>query len=463
MIACYSRVSTAEQAINGHSIGEQNERMQKYCDAMGWHNYQLYTDAGYSGANTDRPALQRMIKDIELGKITKIVVYKLDRLSRSQKDTLLLIEDIFIKNNCDFISMSENFDTSSAFGRAMIGVLSVFAQLEREQIKERMMMGKDARSKKGKWHGGMCPIGYDYVDGNLVINEYNAMQVREIFNYCCMNMPIRKIETTLREKGYKNQYDSYWNAHQIRRTLANKTYLGYIKSKTEWIKADHESIIDEETFNKVRKIMDARHIEFVKSGIKTGVQNQSTYLGGIIYCAHCGAKYSKCMVGSRYMYGCYSRHKKMKSMIKDQNCKNKYYLIKDLDNIVINEILKLKFEKITAKDNQSGKKEILEKELAKIDSQISRFLDLYGIGRYNVEQLDEKILPLEIRRDDLKRELSKIDESNKLNTDEAMSIADSLTDMLKSGRFDKIRNIIHALIERIDINGEDISIHWTFN
>lgn len=184
-IALYPRVSTQEQALNGHSIDEQIERMNKYCEAMGWQVYKTYTDAGYSGANTDRPALKRMIKDIEAGKIDKVLVYKLDRLSRSQLDTLYLIEKVFLANNTDFVSMSENFDTSTPFGRAMIGILAVFAQLEREQIKERMMMGKEARAKKGHYHGSNCyPIGYDYIDGHLVPLEFEAIQIKMILR--CM-------------------------------------------------------------------------------------------------------------------------------------------------------------------------------------------------------------------------------------------------------------------------------------
>lgn len=91
LIGLYPRVSTQEQAVNGHSIDEQIERMQKYCEAMGWTVYKVYTDAGYSGADTNRPALQRMIKDVKAGRIDKVLVYKLDRLSRSQKDTLMLM------------------------------------------------------------------------------------------------------------------------------------------------------------------------------------------------------------------------------------------------------------------------------------------------------------------------------------------------------------------------------------
>ena len=177
IVGIYVRVSTPEQAVNGHSIDEQIERTQKYCDAMNWTVYKVYTDAGFTGSNTARPAMQNLIKDVRDGKINKVLVYKLDRLSRSQKDTLMLIEDIFLANNVDFVSMSENFDTATPFGRAMIGILAVFAQLEREQIKERMAMGKIARAKQGKFHGSAkIPIGYDYIDGELVTNEYEKIQ-----------------------------------------------------------------------------------------------------------------------------------------------------------------------------------------------------------------------------------------------------------------------------------------------
>ena len=109
MIALYPRVSTQEQATEGYSIEEQIDRLKKYCEAMGWNEYRIYTDAGYSGANTDRPALQEMIRDIKDGKIKRVVVYKLDRLSRSQKDTLELIEDVFLANDCEFEIISLAF------------------------------------------------------------------------------------------------------------------------------------------------------------------------------------------------------------------------------------------------------------------------------------------------------------------------------------------------------------------
>ena len=184
-VAIYVRVSTKEQALEGYSIGEQTDRLTKFCEAHDWTIVKVYTDAGHSGANQIRPALQDLIQDIKAGRIDKVLVYKLDRLSRSQKDTLELIEDVFLKNGTDFESMSEKLDTSTPHGKAMIGILAAFAQLEREMISERMSMGREARVKQGKWKGGHhAPYGYDYEPSleKLVINEYESMIIKNLFN-----------------------------------------------------------------------------------------------------------------------------------------------------------------------------------------------------------------------------------------------------------------------------------------
>jgi site-specific DNA recombinase len=150
-VALYIRVSTLEQAEHGYSLQEQEQRLKDYCSAKDWTIKKIYKDGGYSGGSLDRPAMQQLIKDCK--KYNMILVYKLDRLSRSQKDTMYLIEDVFLANGVQFTSMSENFDTSTPLGMAMIGILSVFAQLERAQIKERMRMGQTARAKKVMWCG----------------------------------------------------------------------------------------------------------------------------------------------------------------------------------------------------------------------------------------------------------------------------------------------------------------------
>ena len=143
--ACYVRVSTEHQREN-YSIAEQTDRLTAFCAAKDITIGRIYTDGGYSGGTLRRPATAGYA--VPSPEYDVVIVYKLDRLSRSQKDTLLLIEDYFLAKQVDFISVCENFDTSTPLGRAMIGMLSVFAQLEKEQITERFTMGRLAPGKK---------------------------------------------------------------------------------------------------------------------------------------------------------------------------------------------------------------------------------------------------------------------------------------------------------------------------
>ena len=132
MVDLYIRVSTTEQAMEGYSVGEQENRLRRFCEALGYQIHKVIIDPGYSGASLNRPGIKEVIHDVQDHLVNKVIVWKLDRLSRSQKDMLIMLEDIFLANNCDFVSMLESFDTSTAFGRAIVGILAAFAQLERE-------------------------------------------------------------------------------------------------------------------------------------------------------------------------------------------------------------------------------------------------------------------------------------------------------------------------------------------
>lgn len=478
-VALYPRVSSHEQATEGYSIGEQIERLTDYCKAMKWDIHKIYTDPGYSGGNLDRPGLQEMLKDIKAGKVDKVVVYKLDRLSRSQKDTMMLIEDEFLAYGVDFVSMSENFDTSTPFGRAMIGILAVFAQLERENIKERTMIGKEARAKEGKWHGGSTePIGYDYDPATdlLNINEYEAMQIRELYDLFLKGLPLRTIEKMFKEKGYSHKHGADWDPKTMRRLMRNKTNIGYIKHRDEWYPGDHDPIIDEAIFEKAVKLLDDRAEQYKLSGVKPGAQ--TTYLGGLLHCKHCGGKYTK-QAGRKsksgaapIYYTCYSRGKKVKAMIKDPNCKNKNWRMEELDALVFAEIEQLALDPdyITAiraehlKTSDTPEKiAIIEKEIKKLDEQISRFMALYGVGTFTIEQVSKEVAPLNEQRSALTAELDSLNaETGELTVEETIQLVQSFGDILASGDFDKIRLAIETLIYYIELDNEVVRIHWKF-
>ena len=432
-IAVYTRVSTQEQARDGYSIDEQIDRLTKYCEAMKWDIYKIYNDAGFSGATTDRPALQRIIKDIKKGKIDKVLVYKLDRLSRSQKDTLELIEDQFIANGVEFVSMSENFDTSTAFGRAMVGILAVFAQLEREQIKERMSMGREARAKEGKFHGSSKPpIGYDYIDGKLMTNEFEKMQIQMIYEMYVSGMGGLKIAKKMNESGYSTKYGN-WRHQTITELIPKKTYIGYVQFNGEWYKGEHEAFITEELYDKAQLVLEQRKKEH-KINIRTG--KATTYLAGYLHCSCCGSKYGKrCKyyASKKYeYYSCYSRFQKNRTVAKSKNCQNKTWRMEELDNIIFDEIKKLALDpnyisEIKENSVPDDRTQVIEKEIVKLETQINRLLDLYTIGQIPVDTLQDRIHNLNEHKESLEIELDSIKKENesKISHENVIKLAES--------------------------------------
>lgn len=465
MIALYNRVSTSEQVNSGFSLEEQADRLQSYCKAMGWKHTKLYTDGGFSGANTDRPALQKLIKDVKAHRIEKVIVYKLDRLSRSQRDTLSLIEDVFLANSCDFVSMSENFDTATPLGRAMIGILAVFAQLEREQIKERMIMGKEARAKQGKYHGSdRHPIGYDYVNGELVINEAEALQIRQIFEDFVSGVSVPKIVKQLNDAGIEHKYGR-WQESVLRNILKSKTYIGYIKAKDTWYKGTHEPILSEELFNKAQAIIEQTHAESIKYGRRYG--KATSLLGGLIYCAECGNRYAKKTAGKRgeyfEYYTCNTR--RQPALAKGRTCDNPSWHLDELEALVFGEIKKLRFEKYTPSKGNDNRAAMLSKSLSDVEQKLSRLIDLYSIGTLSKSQLEGKIKALNEQKEKLTDELQALNDTTaqELSHKTAVSLSKGFQAVLNTNDYDKIRAVLTALIDRIEIGREDITIFWNFS
>lgn len=180
--ALYVRVSTDLQVTEGYSLDAQRERMIAYCTAQQWNVCldHVYIDAGESGKSTDRPAYQAMIDAVDAGSVNRIVVTKLDRLSRNTKDFLTLL-DYCNGRNVGIVSIAENFDTGTAIGRAVVTVLMAFSELERTAIKERVQSGKLQKARQGGYNGSKVPFGYTYQNGQWAIDETQAAIVRRIF------------------------------------------------------------------------------------------------------------------------------------------------------------------------------------------------------------------------------------------------------------------------------------------
>jgi len=245
MKACiYTRVSTEKQDMDGYSLDEQERLCKATIESREMEYCGTFSDPGISGKTMERPGLQKMIAAIEQGDVEAVVILKLDRLSRSQKDTLTIIEDIIIANGVALVSVKEALDTSTPWGRAMIGILASFNQLDRENIVQRTTMGRNAKAAQGGYAGGRPPYGYDAVDGNLAVKEKEAAVVRRIFEMHESGMALRKIADELAKEGIKNASGSNITFPTVNVIIKNKDfYLGNWKYGDVYFKDHHEAIL----------------------------------------------------------------------------------------------------------------------------------------------------------------------------------------------------------------------------
>lgn len=244
--ACvYTRVSTAEQAEEGYSIEEQEKRCKAAINSKGWNYIATYSDPGISGRTMDRPGLQAMIESIERKEINAVVIFKLDRLSRKQRDTMTIIEDVILKNNVALVSLNETLDTSTSWGRAMIGILSSFNQMESENIQMRTAMGRKAKADKGGYAGGKPPIGYRVSDGELVIVPEEAEIVRLVFQLRKEGGTLIGIADELNRRGYTTKSGKKFLHSAVQTILNNEqTYRGVYKyGDSKETEAQHEPIL----------------------------------------------------------------------------------------------------------------------------------------------------------------------------------------------------------------------------
>jgi len=452
----YIRVSTQEQANEGYSIGAQTDRLTKYVEAKDYLLCKKYIDAGYSGSKLKRPAMKELIEDVMDKKIDVVIVYKLDRLSRSQKDTMYLIEDIFRPNDVELISMQESFDTSTAFGAATVGMLSVFAQLERKAISERMVTGRVERAKKGLYHtGGQSrpPAGYDFNDKQLVINEYEASAIRDLFTLFNDGMGRRRLSTYL-QKNYPGR--NKWLASSIDRMLKNDLYIGKVKFSGKSFNGIHEPIIDEVTFHKTQREIKKRKENSAKD------YDYSALLGGLCECGFCGAKMAnRRAVGRkgkvyRY-YRCYSKKGSPKHMMKIDNCPSsaqQQYLI---DDAVINKLQSLEIDaELKKRKVKKTNFSLIETQIKDIDKQITNLIELFQIDKMPLEIITEKIDKLSSEKKSMQNLMCRKSASDNSDFKTHMNMLKKF-DWINSDKEEK-RKIIGLLIDKVIIFDNHIEV-----
>jgi site-specific DNA recombinase len=283
--AIYTRKSSEEGLdMEFNSLDAQREACEAYVTsqkAEGWSAIrEPYDDGGFSGGTLERPGLKRLIQDVEAGLIDVIVVYKIDRLSRSLMDFARLVE-IFDRNQVTFVSVTQSFNTTTSMGRLTLNILLSFAQFEREVIGERIRDKVAASRKRGMWMGGYVPLGYDVRDRKLVINEAEAATVRMIFERFVAIGSATTLAKALAVDGVLNKRGKLIDKGFLYKLINNRVYLGEAVHKgTAW-PGEHEAIIDRELWDKVRSILQ----ESPRLRAKNTRRQMPALLKGIIFTA----------------------------------------------------------------------------------------------------------------------------------------------------------------------------------
>jgi site-specific DNA recombinase len=492
--AIYTRKSTEdglEQEFN--SLDAQRESGEAYIKSQaheGWECLpQDYDDGGFTGGNMERPALRRLIADIEAGQVDCVVVYKVDRLSRSLLDFSKLLE-VFERHKVAFVSVTQQFNTTNSMGRLMLNVLLSFAQFEREIISERTRDKIAAARRKGKWSGGMPLLGYD-VDpkgSKLVVNQSEATQVRTIFELYLEHQSMIETVKELDKRGWKNKRwvtkkgkvrgGLAFSKTSIFKLLTNVTYVGQLRYKDEVHKGEHEAIVTQDLWQGVQS-------QLQKNGRAGGVATRNQFgalLKGIIRCVPCDCamipSHSTRKGAKRYRYYVCNTAQKRGW----HNCPSKSIPAPDIERFVVEKI------RSVGKD-ACFVKEIVEKSRTQAQVQIEQFnAELNGLDRDLVKWNNEiRRLVLQSQLEDFKspavdrlaelqdrlghgqrratelREQTMIMQQRLIEESDVTAAMDAFDPVWDSMTLREQIRIVHLLVEKVDYDGTNGKVSITFH
>jgi len=405
-IALYCRVSTDEQAREGVSLEEQQERLQAYCKAMGWATrLHIYIDDGYSAKNLDRPELKKLIQAVKNGTVSRVLVTKLDRMSRKLLDLLNLI-DLFSDYEVSFVSISESFDTHTPSGRLTLQVLGAVAEFERERIRERVFENMLHAASTGKWLT-QSPYGYNLVDKALEINEREAEVVRKVYDwYVNEGLGYYAIAKSLNEEGIPSKHQKEWSIRAIKRMLSNPAYKGTMmwnrkdsgkarrkeKDMSEWVTVEDclPVIIEKSLWERAQQRMNQKTIA-------PRAKSSPHLLGGMLRCGNCGSGMSIGFSGSqkhRYrVYRCSANKNK-------GTCTSKQYRANEVETWFKSGLLKLSGNSgmlsiLDKKTYAKSEREQLEQRVHTAKARYKRKIEAYTAGLIELVDLNEEKKRLE--------------------------------------------------------------------
>ena len=490
--AVYTRKSTEEgldQEFN--TLDAQREAAEAYIASQkneGWHCLpEHYDDGGFSGGNMDRPALDRLLADIKAGKVDCVIVYKVDRLSRSLLDFAKIME-VFDQQHVAFVSVTQQFNTSAPMGRLVLNVLLSFAQFEREIIGERIRDKIAAQRRKGKWSGGRPVLGYD-VDRStsspkLAINAIEANRVRQIFDLYLKLGSLLPVVEDLARRGWCNKTwmtkkgkpkgGQPFDKGSLYSLLTNPLYIGKVKHKTNLYDGEHEAILSPEKFRKVQS-------QLQHNGRTGGIEVRNRYgalLKRLIFCKACGHAMVHTFNGrGRKQYRYYTCTRAIKSG--HSSCPSKSLPAAEIERFVVDQIRgiandsKLRVDVLeqgrahieSELSERRSQRQRLSRELASRHAEIQRLAvsePATSATTARIADLHERIARTETEMNQLGHQMEQLEREQVTESDVASAFVD----------FDNVWNapspreqaqVLALLVARVEFDAEDSSVAVTFH
>ena len=443
-VALYVRVSTEEQAINGDSLRTQREELTQYALANGFHIYGIYEDDGFSATNLNRPALQRLLKDIEQNKINRILITKLDRLSRGVRNYYKVL-DVLDEHGVFWQTVFEKYDSTTANGRLHINIMLSVAENESAQTSERIRSVFKTKVESKELISGKIPIGFKRENKKLVINENEKQIIIDAFQFYKETTSAYQTFQKLDLK-YPELQLNYMRTYRI---LTNKLYIGIKHTRYGDIKEFCPAIIDDITFENTQKLLK-------KNARKPTAENSGGYIfQGMLKCAECGYTlggkfYSKNIESSKYYYICKRHHSSLKcscgTNFNEQKIEQK--LLQEFKIQLKKYIFDYDYKQ------QNFKKMDMSKEISSLENKLNKLKDLYVRDLIRIEDYEKDYKEYILQLEALYKEQEKIENNipdNSIETLKSFLKQDFSLTYNKLSRLEK-RRIWLSIIDYITLD-----------
>jgi site-specific DNA recombinase len=492
--AIYCRKSTSEGLDRDFtSLDAQRQAAEDYIRSQrheGWEALpDRYDDGGYSGGNVERPALRRLLSDVETGRIGCVVVYKYDRLSRSMLDFLQILH-FFEKHRVAFVSVTQQFNTATPVGRMTMNVLASFGEFERDIISERTRDKMQAARRKGKWTGGMPPLGYDVAPegGKLVVNKEEADQVKVVFHLYTEIPSLVAVSQELNRRGWRRKSwktksgkwrnGNSWDAANLHRVLCDPIYIGKVKLGDEVFPGEHKAIVPKALFDKVQATMKRNR----GNGGSSARNRNSALLRGLLRCKFCDAGMVHTWTKKKdRLYRYYTCHAAIKNG--RATCPTKSIPAADVEKFVIDRIRIIGFDKNLQRQTFREALRQVRAERRSLRAEAKRLAGQADQARKEVERLvstagkasgeaqkallkglekaQSRLSTVEARLQEIRTKEAELGPTPVDETDlgRTLKAFDPIWDVLHTPEKERI---LRLLIERIDYDGKAKDLSITF-